>query len=113
MYKYKKARRTSIKRVSTNDGESIEMKVRRITENKEPIKDGAPEIFTERKEGVKAGYNIRSDRWEIATDAMDSIHRNKVAKGESKPNLKIVKDIEEGIIEEGKDGGAEPIQGTK
>jgi len=48
------------------EGETIEQKVERVTTNKEPISDGAPLIYTERKEGVQAGYNIRTDRFEIA-----------------------------------------------
>ena len=35
------------------EGESIENKVRRITENNEPITDGAPIIYTNREDGVK------------------------------------------------------------
>ena len=34
------------------EGESIENKVRRITENNEPITDGAPIIYTNREDGV-------------------------------------------------------------
>lgn len=55
------------------EGEPIEWKVRRIMKNGEPIKDGAPEIFTERKEGVLPAYNIRTDRWEVACEAMDKV----------------------------------------
>ena len=54
-------------------GKPIEWKIERIVSNKEPISDGAPEIFTERKEGVKSAYNIRTDRWEIATEAMSKV----------------------------------------
>ena len=38
------------------DGESIENKVRRITENNEPITDGAPIIYTNRDDGVLPAY---------------------------------------------------------
>ena len=44
--------------IQTKEEEYIEEKVRRITENKEPIKDGAPIIYTERKDGVNPAYNI-------------------------------------------------------
>ena len=44
------------------EGEPIEVKVRRLLTAKEPIKDGAPLIFTERKDGVNAAYNIRTRR---------------------------------------------------
>ena len=38
----------------------IEEKVRRIVNNNEPITDGAPIIFTEKKDGVLPEYNIRT-----------------------------------------------------
>ena len=53
------------------EGESIENKVRRITENNEPITDGAPIIYTNREDGVLPAYNIRTDRWEVAQAAME------------------------------------------
>ncbi|AXH73654.1 MAG: hypothetical protein [Microviridae sp.] len=62
------------------EGETIEDKVIRLIQNKEPIKDGIPIIFTDRKDGVNAAYNIRTDRWEIAVDAMEKIDKIKAAK---------------------------------
>lgn len=64
------------------EGETIETKIRRIVNNKEPIHDGAPLVYTERNEGVKPEYNIRTDRWEIAVDAMDAVTRTEIAKRE-------------------------------
>ena len=61
-------------------GETLETKVKRITELKEPITDGSPIIYTDRKEGVKAEYNIRTDRFDIALDAMDKVNRSNLAK---------------------------------
>ena len=53
-------------------GETIEMKVRRITQNKEPIRDVAQPIYMER--GVKmASCDIRTDRWEVAREAKDKV----------------------------------------
>lgn len=63
--------------IQTKEGEYIEEKVRRITENNEPIEDGAPIIYTERKDGVNPAYNIRTDRWDIAQDAMEQVGKNK------------------------------------
>ena len=62
------------------DGESIENKVRRITENNEPITDGAPIIYTNRDDGVLPAYNIRTDRWDIAQQAMDAVNQANLAK---------------------------------
>lgn len=75
-----RAEKTSIKIENTTvEGETIEKKVERILENKEPITDGAPEIYTERKDGVLPGYNIRTDRWEIANDAMHRVNKSGIA----------------------------------
>ena len=54
-------------------GISIERKVEKITESKEPITDGAPLIYTERKEGVIPAYDVRTDRFEIAVEAMGKV----------------------------------------
>lgn len=53
------------------EGERIEEKVRRLTDEKSPINDGAPIIYTERKDGVLPAYDIRTDRWDIAQRAME------------------------------------------
>lgn len=55
------------------EGERIEEKMERILNNNEPISDGAPLIYTERKDGVMAEYDIRADKWDIAIDAMDKV----------------------------------------
>lgn len=65
------------------DGESIENKVRRITENNEPITDGAPIIYTNREDGVLPAYNIRTDRWDIAQQAMDAVNQANLAKSKN------------------------------
>lgn len=80
MYNRTKATKTTLKVNESSEGETIEKKVRRITEQKEPIVDGAPPIFTERSEGIPPDTNIRTDRWELAVDAMDVVAQQKVAK---------------------------------
>jgi hypothetical protein len=55
------------------EGETIEMKVKRIINNNEPITDGAPLIWQERKEGVNPAYDIRTDKWDIAIEAMTTV----------------------------------------
>ena len=64
------------------DGESIETKVERVVQNKEPIEDGAEIIYTEKKEGVRPQYDIRTDKWEIAQDAMNLANANRIAKSD-------------------------------
>ena len=45
MYKYKVAKPTKLRINQSVEGETIEMKMRRIVDNKEPITDGAPLIY--------------------------------------------------------------------
>lgn len=53
------------------EGERIEEKVARLFEENQPINDGAPLIYTERKDGVLPAYDIRTDRFAIAQEAME------------------------------------------
>lgn len=70
---------SNMKGVEIKDGETIETKVRRITEEKTPITDTAPIIYTNREAGVIAGYNIRTDRFDVALSAMDTVNKAKIA----------------------------------
>ena len=84
MYKVREREKSKFNVNNSTIGESIEQKVRRITETNEPIKDGVEMIYTERKDKVLPQYNIRTDRFEIALDAFDKIamstraHRDRV-----------------------------------
>jgi len=69
-------------------GESIEEKVCRITENNEPITDGAPIIYTNREDGVLPAYNIRTDRWEVAQQAMDAVNQANLARAKDYGKVK-------------------------
>lgn len=80
MYRYKKAKQTTLEINKGYQGETIEQKVNRIVNNKEPIEDSAPLIYTDRKEGVLPDYNPRADRWDAALDAMDAVSRSHKAK---------------------------------
>ena len=81
----------NLKSVETYEGETIETKVARIVQEKAPITDGAPIIYTDREQGVLPAYNVRTDRWEIAENAMDKVNAAKFTKrdnnfGENVPN---------------------------
>lgn len=109
MYKIPYYSETTMAVTKTKEGETIENKVKRLVENKEPIKDGAPIIYTERGGGVNPAYNIRTDRWEIAVDAMTRLMKSKEAKREdlAKPG----EPDKEGKIIKGDFGKAESIPG--
>ena len=93
-YRYRKAVKSQLKSVEVVEGEPIELKIERIVSNKEPISDGAPSIFTERKEGVLSAYNIRTDRWEVASEAMDKVSGSIQAKRDGKGKVAEAKDGE-------------------
>lgn len=58
------------------EGESIEEKLRRLTLTKEPMEvDFTPEIYQERKAGVDPACDIRTDKFEIAQAACDTMSR--------------------------------------
>lgn len=59
------------------EGERLECKIERMTENNEPIGETAPLIYTPRKEGVIAAYDIRTDKWDIALDAMSKVNKTR------------------------------------
>lgn len=59
---------------------SLMKKLRQVKETKEPIDTSSPTVYTERKDGVKPGFDIRTDRWEIAQQSFDKMARDEVAK---------------------------------
>lgn len=68
------------------EGESIEEKVARITENNEPITDGEQIIYTKRSDGVLPQYDIRTDKWDLAQEKMSIVAESK--KNKIKENMK-------------------------
>lgn len=104
MYKIKKPSISKIGGVVAYEAESLEWKIKRIMSNKEPITDGAPMIYTERKDGVQPSYNIRTDRWEVAVEAMDKVSKSHIAKREERG--KVVEMKKEDV------GGAKSAEGT-
>lgn len=100
-------RRSKLRVNKSTEGETIEQKCERIESNKEPITDGAPIIYTERGSGVAPEYDIRTDRFEVALDAMDTVSKAETAKRKSYTE---VKDKDK---DDKKSPGGEPIQGTE
>ena len=73
-----------------------EVKLRKIISGEaNNMEDGVfPTIYTEKKDGVQPEFDIRTDRFEVAIDAMDKINQsvaNQVAK--SKGETEAVKDF--------------------
>ena len=106
MYKVKKADKTSLKVNTSYEGESIEEKVQRIVNNKEPISDTAPLIYQERKDGIDPSTDIRTDRFEVAVEAMDKVSASKIAKREAK-----LEGIKGGKADKAENQGDKPKEG--
>lgn len=64
---------TSIEVNESYEGEPIEIKVKRMVENGIESGDSAPLIYTERREGVVSEYNPRTDKWDVALNAMSNV----------------------------------------
>jgi hypothetical protein len=114
-YKYRKATKSFIGSADVKEGETIEQKMARILHNGEPITDGAPEIYTERRDGVGAEYNIRTDRWEMAAEAMDLKSKNIQAKRDAKAEARKNKESEAKVVKlkpKKDDGKPESTNGT-
>ena len=71
------------------EGETIEKRIARMTENNEPITDASPQLYTERKEGVIREFDVRSDKFdnlmELTTKASKE-HREKRIERQNKTN---------------------------
>lgn len=80
----------------TYQAEPREEKLRKIINGEaNNMEDGVfPTIYTEKKDGVQPEFDIRTDRFEIAIDAMDKINQstaNQIAK--NKGETEAVKDF--------------------
>ena len=76
--------------------EPREVKLRKIINGEaSSMEDGVfPTIYTEKKDGVQPEFDIRTDRFEVAIDAIDKINQsaaNQIAK--SKGETDAVKDF--------------------
>lgn len=113
MYRKNKAEKTQLSRNTSYEGETIEQKIQRIVNNKEPIKDGAPLIYTNRKDGVQPQYDIRTDRFEIAIGAMDKVAKTYQSKRQERIDKQnsIGEEAKKGMEKES--GEATSTEGTK
>lgn len=109
MYKKNRILKTTIRTQIAYKGETLEQKVRRILNNKEPIKDGAPLVYTERKDGVQPSYNIRTDRFEVAVEAMEAVSKAHIARREERAGKVVEMKAKE---EKNAENGGQSIQGT-
>lgn len=80
----------------TYQAEPREVKLRKIINGESnDMEDGVfPTIYTEKKDGVQPEFDIRTDRFEVAIDAIDKINQsvaNQIAK--NKGETEAIKDF--------------------
>lgn len=80
----------------TYQAEPREVKLRKIINGESnDMEDGVfPTIYTEKKDGVQPEFDIRTDRFEVAIDAIDKINQsvaNEIAK--NKGETEAAKDL--------------------
>lgn len=80
----------------TYQAEPREVKLRKIISGEaNNMEDGVfPTIYTEKKDGVQPEFDIRTDRFEIAIDAMDKINQSTAEQiAKSKGETEALKDF--------------------
>lgn len=58
---------------NTYEAEGLEIKLRKMMDNKEPIPEDWVTTYTEKSKGVEPQYNPRTDRWDIAMQTIGKI----------------------------------------
>lgn len=80
----------------TYQAEPREVKLRKIINGEaNNMEDGVfPTIYTEKKDGVLPEYDIRTDRFEVAVDAIDKINKSAASQiAKNKGETEAVKDF--------------------
>lgn len=95
MYKQQRQGQTSLRVNNSYKGETIEEKVRRLTTNREPIRDAGTLHYTERSEGVMPDFDIRADLKDIGLDAMTTAAKSTYAKRGQRDGERAYKNMKE------------------
>lgn len=106
MKKIPKFTKTQLKVNNGRQGETLEAKVFRALNNGENLEGGGEIIYTAKRDGILPQYNIRTDKQDIAVDAMD-----KIAKGQIFRQEERWKTDDEASKENKENVGDEPTQG--
>lgn len=80
----------------TYEAEPREVKLRKIISGEASnMEDGVfPTIYTEKRDGVRPEYDIRTDRFEVAIDAIDKINQSTAGQiAKNKGETEAVKDF--------------------
>jgi hypothetical protein len=70
----------TLKGFKSYTAETLEKKLQRVMTNGEAIKDKAPLVYTDRKDGVLPDFDIRTDKYEYLVEGYDKAAKSKRAK---------------------------------
>lgn len=79
MYNTPKQQQQTLKGIKAYRAESIEDTLARMISNKEPIQGQITPIYTDRSEGVKPDYDIRTDKFEFLVESTNAMAMTKRA----------------------------------
>lgn len=68
---YRKQLKTDIEIEESYEAITLEEEIARMLKDGTPLENSAPIIYTNRKDGVLPQFDIRTDRFDIALEAMD------------------------------------------
>lgn len=105
--KYKSIMSQNETYIATSLTEKLRKRMENISTEGTEIDESIPIIYTERDSGVIASTNIRTDRFEIAREAIDKINRaqaEKIAKNKNKQQESI-EDMKTAEKKQPSDGG--------
>lgn len=77
MYRQNKMDETTIRGVVATVGRTMEQKMFAMLNNNEPIDDGGEIIYIPEADGVRPEFDIRTNKWDVATDGMDAIAKRR------------------------------------
>lgn len=93
--------KTQIHRNESVEKDDTKIEIMRKVANGEAIKGSAPIIYTEKADGVLPGYNIRTDRFEVARKLMEKTRKaGKIAA--AKEYQPVEKEVENDVKNEEK-----------
>lgn len=115
MYRQKKLSETLLRGEKATSGETIIDKMKRMINNKEPIKgDDAKMIFTAANSGVLPETDIRTNRWELAVEGTKIISDQYRGKQDPEWVKKAAENMKtEQKTESTNSGGTQGTEGTK
>lgn len=84
--------RPTLRVYATYEAEGLEVKLRRVTETNEPLAGDIPTVYTKKTDGVLPAFDIRTDRFEIAREAMSKVQESEMTKEAQR--MDVLKPIE-------------------